>query len=122
MYELEISRYFSAAHQLRGYPGDCKNLHGHNYEVSVIVGAAQLDDIGIAIDFKVFKTALDDVIKGYDHHNLSDLPEFQTINPTSENLARSIYQQMAEKLNNGQIKVLKVQIGESANSRVTYYE
>ena len=122
MYEIEIRRTFSAAHQLKGYDGDCRNLHGHNYSVVVTVHATELNEVGIALDFKKLKKALDEVIGVYDHHNLSELPEFAEINPTREILARSIYRQMSRKLNTDEIKVNRVKVGESENSDVVYFE
>ena len=65
MFEIEIDRSFAAAHQLKGYEGDCRNLHGHNYGVTVTVVADKLNDIGIALDFKLLKAAVDDVIGKY---------------------------------------------------------
>ena len=122
MFEVEIRRAFSAAHQLKGYDGDCKNLHGHNYSVVVRVAAEKLNDIGIALDFKALKAALDEVISGYDHRNLSELPEFQAVNPTSEILAKVIYDRMGKRLNGDGVKVESVRIGESENSAITYSE
>ena len=122
MFDVEIRRTFSAAHQLKGYDGDCRNLHGHNYSVVVHVAADKLNDIGIALDFKLLKAALDEVIGAYDHHNLSELPEFQAVNPTSEVLAMTIYRQMSAKLDDGNIRVTSVRIGESENSAITYSE
>lgn len=122
MYEIEIDRSFSAAHQLKGYDGDCRNLHGHNYEVTVTVCADTVNAIGIALDFKMLKAAVDEVIAPYDHHNLSELPDFRSINPTSEVLARTIFRKLAAKLNDGSVRVAKVRIGESATSRITYSE
>lgn len=122
MFEIEIDRVFSAAHRLRGYDGDCRNLHGHNYEVTVTVQAEALNEIGIALDFKKLKAALDSVIADYDHRNLSDLPEFQQINPTSEVLARTIYRRMSALIGGGGIRVARVRVGESATSRITYSE
>ncbi len=122
MYEIEIRRTFSAAHQLKGYDGDCKNLHGHNYSVVVTMQSPDLDNIGIAMDFKILKSEVDALLKGFDHKNLSELPEFAEVNPTSEVLARTIYRKLSEKLNNGALKVYKVRIGESENSAITYYE
>ncbi len=122
MFDVEIRRTFSAAHQLKGYEGDCRNLHGHNYSVVVHVAADKLNDIGIALDFKLLKAALDEVIGAYDHHNLSELAEFQAVNPTSEVLAMTIYRQMSAKLNDGNIRVTAVRIGESENSAITYSE
>ena len=122
MFEIEIRRTFAAAHQLKGYDGDCRNLHGHNYSVVVTVHASELNNVGIALDFKKLKKALDEVIGAYDHHNLSELPEFADVNPTSEILARSIYRQMSEKLNTSDIKVARVSIAESSASRIIYSE
>ena len=122
MFEIEIDRGFSAAHQLKGYDGDCRNLHGHNYEVTVTVHADSLNEIGIALDFKKLKAALDEVISPYDHRNLSELPDFQDVNPTSEVLARTIFRKMSAIINDGRVRVAKVRIGESASSRLTYSE
>ena len=122
MFDVEIRRTFSAAHQLRGYDGDCRNLHGHNYSVVVNVAAERLNAIGIALDFKLLKAALDGLLAQFDHHNLSELPEFQAVNPTSEVLARHIYRELGKKLNGDGIKVTWVRIGESENSAVTYSE
>ena len=122
MFDVEIRRTFSAAHQLKGYDGDCRNLHGHNYSVVVNVAAERLNAIGIALDFKLLKAALDELLAQFDHHNLSELPEFQAVNPTSEVLAWHIYRELGRKLNGDGIKVTWVRIGESENSAVTYSE
>ncbi len=122
MFEIEIERCFSAAHQLSGYNGNCSNLHGHNYRVTVTVRSNELDRIGIALDFRKLKQELDSLLEEYDHRNLSELPEFQELNPTSEVLARTIYRRMGEKMNGGPIRVWKVRVGESDSSAVTYFE
>ena len=122
MFEIEIERCFSAAHQLRGYNGDCSNLHGHNYRITVTVRSNELDRIGIALDFRKLKQELDALLEEYDHRNLSELPEFQELNPTSEVLARTIYRRMGERMNGGPIRVWKVRVGESDSSAVTYFE
>lgn len=122
MFDVEIRRTFSAAHQLKGYDGDCRNLHGHNYNVIAVVRTNTLNDIGIALDFKRLKAALDDILAGYDHKNLSELPEYAEVNPTSEVMAVNIYRRLGELLNDGVLKVRSVRIEESANSAVTYFE
>ena len=122
MFEIEIDRSFSAAHQLRGYNGDCCKLHGHNYNITVTVRSSELDEIGIALDFKKLKAELDALLAEYDHSNLSELADFQAVNPTSENLARTIYRKISEKMNSGTIRVHRVRVGESDHSAVTYFE
>ena len=113
MYELEITKQFSGAHSLTGYPGDCRKLHGHNWLVTVVLQASELDEIGIALDFKILKKELNEVI---------DLPEFAGCNPTSENLARIIYGELSKRLNDDRIKVTRISVEESPGSRASYFE
>ena len=122
MYELEITKQFSGAHSLTGYPGDCRKLHGHNWQVTVFLQASELDEIGIALDFTILKKELNEVIDRFDHVYLNDLDEFKNCNPTSENIARIIYTELARRLNDGRIKVAKVGVEESPGSRAYYYE
>ena len=67
MYELTVKSHFDAAHALRGYPGECRNLHGHTWDVEVTVGGTELDEIGIVYDFKALKDDLNGVLDDYDH-------------------------------------------------------
>lgn len=122
MYLVEIRRSFSAAHQLRGYNGDCKNLHGHNYGIVAAIACDKLNEIGIALDFKQLKAAVDEVINQYDHKNLSELADFAEINPTSEVLARTIYGKLSALLNAPGIKVKSIRVEESDSSALTYFE
>ena len=122
MYELEVFRSFSAAHQLKGYNGDCAKLHGHNWQVAIVMQVKELDNVGIGVDFKVLKRELDRILDEFDHSNLSELECFKTMNPTSENIAHLIYKKLAESMNDGNVKVAKVKISESPNSTAAYYE
>ena len=122
MFELDVRREFSAAHQLKGYNGDCSNLHGHNWTVEVFIHSEHLNEIGIALDFKVLKKELDAILAGLDHKFLNDHPAFKDKNPTSENLAMYIYKTLAAKLNTETVKVARVRVCESANSGASYFE
>ena len=72
MYELEVFRSFSAAHQLKGYNGDCAKLHGHNWQVAIVMQVKELDNVGIGVDFKVLKRELDRILDEFDHSNLRE--------------------------------------------------
>lgn len=122
MFELDIRREFSAAHQLKGYNGDCSNLHGHNWTVEVFIRSEHLDEVGIALDFKVLKKELDVILAGLDHKFLNEHEEFRTKNPTSENIAMYIYKTLSAKINTETVKVSKVRVCESASSGATYFE
>ena len=121
MYEIDIQREFSAAHLLKGYNGDCSSLHGHNWTVQASVLSRDVDSIGIAVDFRVLKKELDLIIGKLDHTNLSELPCFLNSNPTSEHLAKYIFEKLSEKLNSESVSVKKVRVCESPGSGATYY-
>ena len=87
-----------------------------------VVRTAKLNEIGIALDFKRLKAALDEILDGYDHKNLSELPEYSQVNPTSEVMAMNIYRRLSELINDGNVKVHSIRIEESASSGCTYFE
>jgi 6-pyruvoyltetrahydropterin/6-carboxytetrahydropterin synthase len=122
MFDIEIKRSFAAAHFLRGYNGPCRNMHGHNYSVCATVRCKDTDELGLALDFTILKKAVDQVICNLDHSLLNDQEPFKEVNPTSENMARYIYLALSKMINNEAVKVVKVRIGESENSAVTYFE
>ena len=122
MYELTVERTFAAAHHLRGYGGPCARVHGHNYRVQVTVAGAQLDQQGMLIDFGQLKSICAEVIGELDHTDLNQHPVFAAANPSSENLARHIFGQIAGQLKGSGVCLAAVTVWESDTSRVTYAE
>lgn len=94
MYEIKVKANFSSAHNLRNYRGKCEHLHGHNWIVEAVFAYEELDKDGLAIDFKDAKAMLKGVIEGFDHSYLNELKDFKSVNPTSENIARIIFDTM----------------------------
>ncbi len=119
MYELTVKSHFDAAHALLGYPGECRELHGHTWDVEVTVKGEELDEVGIVYDFKDLKNDLGAVLEAYDHAYLNDVPPFDTLNPTAENLARVIYESLSESTGK-KISVESVAVWESPIARITY--
>ena len=122
IFEVYIETHFSAAHALRGYPGDCARLHGHNWIIQVYVRCCELDDIGIGIDFRVIKENVKDVLQGLDHFNMNELPAFQEDNPTSENIAKYLYRELSNRIDSDKVKVSKVKVSETPNAGAFYWE
>jgi 6-pyruvoyltetrahydropterin/6-carboxytetrahydropterin synthase len=122
VFEIHVKTDFSAAHCLREYDGDCERLHGHNWTVEVFITCTRLNEIGIAIDFRDVKKALKEIVGQLDHSHLNDLAAFQKENPTSENIARHLYGQLARALNSEAIKVSRVKISETPGAGVFYWE
>ncbi len=120
MYYLSVSDSFSAAHRLCGYQGACSNLHGHNWKVRVTLKTDVLDDIGMAMDFGIIKQILKNILDELDHAYLNDVPSLGGMNPTSENLAKCIYERFQRELASKDIEVHEVEICESDRSSVVY--
>ena len=121
MYDIKVEANFSAAHNLRGYRGKCEELHGHNWKVEIVVAKEKPDKIGMILDFRYLKMELRRVLDKLDHKYLNKIPYFSAtggkVNPTSESLARYIYDIIKKK-----IRALKsVTVWESDNSCATYY-
>ncbi|MDY7035095.1 MAG: 6-carboxytetrahydropterin synthase QueD [Thermodesulfobacteriota bacterium] len=121
VFEVYVKTYFSAAHALRNYPGDCARIHGHNWIIETYIKCKKLDEIGIGIDFKDIKQNVKDVLEDLDHFNLNDLPAFKKINPTSENIAKYLYEKLSQKLNSDIIKVSKIKVSETPGAGAFYY-
>ncbi len=120
MYELKIEESFAAAHNLRGYKGQCEDLHGHNWKVEVVVRAARLDDIDLAIDFQELKSATREVIQTLDHVYLNDLPPFQERNPSSERISQYIFEEVARRVEREGLWMHRVTSWESDRACASY--
>ena len=120
MYEVTIKKSFSAAHLLKEIGGKCEELHGHNFLVEVSVASESLNSEGLLIDFRVVKRWTDEVLELLDHKYLNDIEYFKNINPSSEQLARFLYDRISEKSRQAKVTLLRVTVWESDNARVTY--
>jgi len=122
MYTVTIETEFSAAHIIRGYEGPCSKLHGHNWKVTVEAKTDILDNIGMSIDFYVLQKKTEDIVEKFDHHDINSIPPFdKELNPTSENIARYIYQELKKALPS-KVNLSFVAISETAQYTAKYSE
>ncbi len=124
MFEAFVEESFAAGHALRNYHGKCENVHGHNYRVRVTVEGEELDEAGLLVDFSELKHLLREIIEKLDHKFLNDVPPFDKLNPSAENMARYFYQEVAGVLNGGgrarPIRVAEVTLWETDHAAATY--
>jgi len=123
-WELVVTEGFSAAHSLPYHRGKCSSLHGHNYRVSVGIGAeGTLGVEAMVVDAVEARDALREVLEQVDHKNLNDLPWFQDTAPTMESVALWVYWQLVrqKKLENGGARLLWVEVSENGSSSIRYY-
>jgi len=132
--QVTVSRkaHFNAAHRLYRKDwthekndeifGKCNNpnFHGHNYELIVSVTGDIDKETGYVIDVKVLKDIIkDEVEDAFDHKNLNlDVPEFENLNPTAENIVVVIYNKIKPKIDSN--LDLEITLFETPRNFVTY--
>jgi 6-pyruvoyltetrahydropterin/6-carboxytetrahydropterin synthase len=121
LYQVSVKTHFDAAHQIRGHRGKCRELHGHRWEVEVVISAREIDELGMAVDFALVKKMIHDLVESYDHRLLNDLEAFTTANPTAENIARELYQKVCRDLP-VKAEITLVRVWESPDCWASYSE
>lgn len=118
-YKLKLKHKFCAAHQLtHAYSKECNNfMHGHNFLIEVEIKVDELIN-GMVVDFKIIK----EEINKLDHRNLNEILKFE---PTAENIAKYLYSQIKNrilKINQSRCFNIKIEIFETDNASIQYYE
>jgi len=123
MYRIGKTVSFDSAHYLRGYIGKCARLHGHRWEVEPTISRIDTDELGMVIDFGIVKEKLKEIIDyHFDHYCINDFPPFNdALNPTAENIAAYLYQQLKLKLP-PQVKLDSIKVWESPEAWAEYKE
>ena len=123
MYLINVKDDFCAAHFLKWPDGSAEGLHGHNWKVEIAVKCDELDEAGLGIDYLFIYKHLHEILnEKLDHKNLNCLKEFNDKNPTSENVAKWIFDQMSIVVKNKNTKAIvqSITICETDNFCVTY--
>jgi 6-pyruvoyltetrahydropterin/6-carboxytetrahydropterin synthase len=120
VYEVSIKKSFSAAHVLKEIGGKCEDLHGHNFMVEISVASCELNTEGILIDFRILKKWADEILEELDHKYLNEIEYFKEINPSSELIAKFIFDRISIHARRHHVEVSRVTVWESENSRVSY--
>jgi 6-pyruvoyltetrahydropterin/6-carboxytetrahydropterin synthase len=100
MYQISKRFTFDASHQLHGLPEGhkCMRLHGHTYTVEVQLTAAALDPVGMVLDYAKLAPVKAYIDSTLDHQHLNDVLAPLELNPTAENLARFMHEQVVALL------------------------
>jgi 6-pyruvoyltetrahydropterin/6-carboxytetrahydropterin synthase len=117
---IQIQGNFSSAHRLLDYHGNCENLHGHNWKVVVKIKASELDKSGMLIDFSIAEKILYSTLRHFDHKYLNEVPPFDNLNPTAENIAKHIFDILSDEFNQNTILVAEVAVWEDDTSCAIY--
>ncbi len=120
VYELKVLSDFAAAHNLRNFRGKCEHLHGHNWKIEVVLRGTELNESGVVVDFGEVKETVRQLLSEIDHKYLNDLPYFATHNPSSENIARYLFERLGERLDDENRWIYSVTAWESADACATF--
>ncbi|MEQ1885808.1 MAG: 6-carboxytetrahydropterin synthase QueD [Bryobacteraceae bacterium] len=120
MFEVCVEQSFASAHALRNYKGKCENVHGHNWKVHVVIEGEKLDDAGLLIDFLDVKRMMCEVIDRLDHQHLNDVPPFDVLNPSAENIAKYLYEEIGKGLAAAPVSVQLVKVWETDIQSASY--
>ena len=132
MYKVKIISQFSAAHFLRNYKGKCEVLHGHNWKVEVLTSSLKLNSSGMVMDFSDLKKITSNVLEELDHRYLNELDYFSAEggsasggkgqNPSSEEIAKYIFDKLKDEIAAKGCKLEKVRVWETETSCASYSE
>jgi 6-pyruvoyltetrahydropterin/6-carboxytetrahydropterin synthase len=120
VYEITILSHFSGAHRLRYLHGQCEDLHGHNWKIEVHVTSPRLGKAGVALDFGILKKEVAKILSTLDHKFLNDLPYFSKREPSSENIAKYIFDELQPETRKRAVTLKKVTAWESETASATY--
>jgi len=121
MYEAKVTLYFSSAHFLKDYPGNCARIHGHNWRITAAVRAEKLDELGFVIDFRELRKRLKEITDELDHSLINDHPYFKELNPSSENIAAWIFSRLKEKIDDERCRLHFIEVAETRDSSIIFY-
>jgi 6-pyruvoyltetrahydropterin/6-carboxytetrahydropterin synthase len=120
VYRVSKQLWFCAAHQVRLSETRCEALHGHNYRVLVHAEAEKLDEVSYVLDFAALKKAAVEATARFDHQNLNEVEPFTKLNPTAEELARYLCEELSRRFDDGRVRIHKVEVFETDNNRAEY--
>ncbi|HLK40374.1 MAG TPA: 6-carboxytetrahydropterin synthase [Polyangiaceae bacterium] len=121
MWEISTETVVAAAHRLRHTTGEGERLHGHNWRIRAVVRAEALEEAGWVLDFNHVAAVLRTLVEPYEHVFLNEVPPFDDLNPTAENLARVVADALAAKLDDGRARVVRVEVWENDSCCATFY-
>ncbi|MBN2036002.1 MAG: 6-carboxytetrahydropterin synthase QueD [Chitinispirillaceae bacterium] len=122
MYEISVETSFSAAHRLIEYDGPCENLHGHNWLVRAKVTCDTLDPSGLGIDFRILKNLLKKITGKFDHTDLNTILDAVGLSPSSENIARHIFEKLEAALVGTNVRVSRIEVFETPGCCAAYFK
>lgn len=122
MFKISVKREFDAAHRLERHPGKCSRLHGHTWTVEAVFKNVSVNELGFVIDFDRAGSLLDEIIYEYDHAYLNEIPPFDSMPPTAEFIAMTVFERLMKKTRDSvpDVTLESVKVWESSQNWAMY--
>ena len=128
MYTVSVRDHFMIAHSFRGEVfGPAQALHGATFVVDVDFRSTSLDDNGIVVDIGLATETVHRILGELNYKTLDDEPAFKGKNTTTEVLARTVFDRMAEAIKKGDlgaggraVESLRIKLHESHVASASY--
>lgn len=122
MYEISVEDHFTSAHSLKCRDGTWEKPHRHVWKVSVVMRSGTLDSTGVVADFGEVRHCLKAVLAEFHGKSFNDHPAFRsrTLNPSTENIAKLIYDQLQGRLQFEGVRLAKVVVWETPDASASY--
>ena len=117
---IRVEARFEAAHNLRAYKGAPEPLHGHSWKVEAKFKCAKLDHEDIGIDYVHAEQAIRQLASRFDHRYINEVPPFDQLNPTSENIAKWFFNELNQPEITQGAKLKEVVVWEGREAYVSY--
>lgn len=118
MLTVTIKDQFESAVKLYNYKGNCANVHGHTYNIAVtLYNVNQSSEM--VVDYYEAKNWVSEAINALDHKYINEIKPFDVINPTTENIAKWLFQQI-ELLTTNDVKIKNITLSENDAFSVSY--
>ena len=118
MYTISVETHFNASHQLCLPNGEKEPEHFHNWSVTTDVSSAKLDNMGIVMDFHELREIIEKIVARFDN-KIEALKYFQENNPSAENVAKYIYDELKPQLPKG-VKLNCVEVTEEPGYKAKF--
>jgi len=122
VFEIRVHAEFSAAHAI-SIAGTKESVHGHNWEVETVLAGETLDSDGLLCDFHSVESMLGDIIGPFHNRDLNAVAPFDRVNPSAENVARYIAEELQRRLGEAlapHARVRSVSVTESPRCVATF--
>jgi len=98
MYEVRVQAQFYAAHRVRMSNRQLEPIHDHDFQVEAVIRGPTLNEDGVLVDFRTVQRALRRIVEPLSDSDLSTAPLLAGLNPSSENLARKLFEALSREI------------------------